>query len=148
MTRRACTLRWPLALVLACLAFDAAAYFPTGAALAIMERAANKQSDESFCISVDGRAPSAVFLRELRKRFPRAAPDADCRIVHGAVVNRTNGEPAAQVALSDFRADSPTHATAKLTTYAGPLAGSWRTVTLVLVDGHWQVEDIRLDIIS
>ena len=120
--------------------------FPDSAVIAIAKDIGAAKDETILCLRIDGKDPSRALVSKIRAASASFRPGSECKSKNNAIRHTPTGKRAAQIWVSDFRLTDKNRAKAKISSYAGPLAGGHWSAKLRLVDGVWTIEATRNDV--
>src|SRR6478672_3705275 len=137
----------PIFSLLMATSIAASGSFPDSAVVALVQDIGAGQDGTILCLRVDGKDPSKALISKIRATSTSFRPGSECKSKNNAIRHTPTGKRAAQIWLSDFRLTDKNRAKAKISSYAGPLAGGHWSTKLRLVEGVWTIEATRNEVI-
>ena len=133
-------------LVLAATGASGAA-MPDSVVMALVKDLGAAEKGTVLCLTIDGKDPSDQVLSKIRVQNSAYVAGSKCRVQQGVLRHTTNKKRGISVSFLDFKIAGNGYATARIATYAGPLAGGVWTTRLKLVGKTWSVESTKNNII-
>ena len=135
-----------LSLVIAATAASGGA-MPDSAVMALVKDAGVAEKGTVLCLTIDGKDPSDQILSKIRTQNGAYVAGSKCRMKQGVLRHISNKKRGVRISFFDFRITSNGRATARIASYAGPLAGGSWTARLKLVGKTWAVESAKNNVI-
>lgn len=120
---------------------------PQSVAVAIAKDIGHSEKGTVLCLSIDGRDPTQQTLSKISAHAKGYVPSSSCGVKDGSLRHRATNKVGISMSFSNFKMKRDGHATVRVSSYAGPLAGGVWTTNLKLADGVWSVESTKNDVI-
>ena len=100
-----------------------------------------------LCLYIDEKDPTDQLLSKIRAQNSAYVAASKCRMKQGLLRHTTSNKRGVSVSFFDFKIAGNGHATVRISSYAGPLAGGVWTTKLKFVNKTWSVDSTKNDVI-
>ena len=143
-------MKYLIALAMSFATFDAAAYFPSDAAISLLMHSSRNGADSQLCLSIDNSISSDSFVAMAAAKNIRISPIMGCKYnqENETVTHQQSRKKACFMHISDFMKTGATLATAKVSINCGFMSSSSGTAVFLRSSNRWVVKEVKVAIVQ